>query len=684
MRIKNAVTGIVLLLFFFPLFSFSQTVVFKTVKKSGGNFSSLKTALEAIPQDLVQKNETWTIEIQDEGPYVQDVARIFNKRTDARHQIVVRAASGVTPQIQSFRGVAFQISRASYVTLEGLKFIGERGHGVSVDMSSHVTIKNSIVAGAAYQGITFYRVQSSSIMNSRIYSCNVGIFIVDSAKNQIENNFIYHTFFTGITLGFNASSNLMRNNVLFNNPTGLSIDHSTGVSNQFIYNVMDGGSRGEYFYRIATTIPPQTIFDFNQFNIEQAKLARVGNQEVVSLSQWQLMDQDLQSVEEKRALESLGIDFGVQKVKKSIAKRRGDFSSLQGAVAAMPRNLVAANQAWEIEFEDSETYQEFLSLAPITSPEHTLVIRVKNGQTPRLEALRRDAVMLYGAQYVTIEGLTIAPGAYRGINLSQCRFCVVKKCTIEGVWGAGISIFGGFQNQITENTVRGSAVALELYSYAQANVIKDNIFYRNKAYGITLNSSPMNEISGNILFNNGYFELWISDNGGGTKFIKNILYNEGKWGAVSLENGIPYHAQFDQNIYYVPIGPIGRVGRKEYYSSKGSMFRIFSRKGERSYRMVYTSYPTLGEWQLGTGLDLSSEFKDPQFRSTLLGQEDFRIHPAEPPAPNPPEEESILENNKKDKKEDKEEDKESKDEQNQKDTPQPKKEDKLNQLLRRN
>src|SRR3990167_7807443 len=114
MRIKNAVTGIVLLLFFFPLFSFSQTVVLKTVKKAGGDFSSLKAALEAIPQDLVQKNETWTIEIQDEGPYVQDVARIYNKRTDLQHQIVVRSASGITPKIQSQRGFAFQISRASY------------------------------------------------------------------------------------------------------------------------------------------------------------------------------------------------------------------------------------------------------------------------------------------------------------------------------------------------------------------------------------------------------------------------------------------------------------------------------------------------------------------------------------------------------------------------------------------
>src|SRR3989338_2359374 len=201
MRIKSALGVIVALIFFLPLFSFSETVVLKTVKKSGGDFSSLKTALEAIPQDLVQKNETWTIEIQDEGPYVQDVARIYNKRTDLQHQIVVRGASGVTPKIQSSRGVAFQISRASYVTLEGLKFIGERGHGVSVDTSSNVAIKNSIVAGAGYQGITFYRVQSSSIVNSRIYSCNVGIFIVDSAKNQIENNFIHHTFFTGITLG---------------------------------------------------------------------------------------------------------------------------------------------------------------------------------------------------------------------------------------------------------------------------------------------------------------------------------------------------------------------------------------------------------------------------------------------------------------------------------------------------
>ena len=693
MRIKSAVGVIVALIFFLPLFSFSETVVLKTVKKSGGDFSSLKAALEAIPQDLVWKNETWIIEIQDEGPYVQDVARIYNKRTDAGHQIVVRSASGITPKIQSQRGFAFQISRASYVTLDGLKFVGERGNGVIVDNSSYVTIKNSTIAGAAYQGISFYRVQSSSILNSRIYSCHVGIYSVDSPKNQIDNNLIYHTFYAGVYLGFNSPSTLLQNNVFFNNPTVLSIEDRTGGGNQFIHNVVDGGKRGEYVYRIATNVPPQTVFDFNRISLSHAKLARLRNEDISSLSQWHLQGQDLESIEEEDVIESLGLNFNIQKIKKSIAKRHGDFSSIQEALAAMPRNLVETNQSWEIEFEDSETYFEPIHLSPVTSPEHFLVIRAKNGETPQLEVYRKDAILLSHAQYVTIEGLTINPGAYRGINLTQSRFCTIHHCTVKGVWGAGISVFGGFQNQITENTIQQSSLALELYSYAQANVIKDNIFYRNKAYGITLQSSPMNEISGNILFNNGYFELWISE-GGGTKFLRNIVYNEGKWGGISLENGVPVRAQFNENIYYFPAGPMGRVSHREYYRNH-SMFRIFSRRGQRTFRMVYTYYQTLGESQGGTGLDAASEFKDPQFRSTVLGQEDFRIRPSEENKPQQ-EETPSLEGQAKDQAQEPEPEKVKKDtpEENNssnkvptqtddKQQDKPKKENTLNKILRR-
>ncbi|MBI2645625.1 MAG: right-handed parallel beta-helix repeat-containing protein [Deltaproteobacteria bacterium] len=281
--------------------------MFKTVKKQGGNFSSLGAAVKAIPQDLVSRNESWIIEVQDDGPYIESTV-IISQKTDANHTITIRNQTGKTPVLMPTPySSGFRVRYTKYVTIDGFKIIGQyKANGVFIEGSQYITVQNCTILNSDTEGIVLYGSHNSNIHHNRIYSCRNGIHCYYYSQNNIiENNTIYHQLGNGIVLNRNAKYNQVRRNLLFNNPNAIKIESNTGEGNRFEDNILASGPRSQYLYYFSGNIPFQTLSNFNTLYAPSSKIAFVSGNSYSTLSQWQTTSQDLNSTIQDPLLASL-------------------------------------------------------------------------------------------------------------------------------------------------------------------------------------------------------------------------------------------------------------------------------------------------------------------------------------------------------------------------------------------
>lgn len=147
----------------------------KTVKSSGGDYTTLQAAINACPSDITAAgtNETWEIECYSSVTGSRDIS-ISGKTTDATHYIRIYTPSG-----ERHNGLTggFSIEDANvvhgidiandHVRIEGIRFVHVTGGNGAIRISGaatrNVLIGECIVAGGLYPGIRISSVTGGTI-----------------------------------------------------------------------------------------------------------------------------------------------------------------------------------------------------------------------------------------------------------------------------------------------------------------------------------------------------------------------------------------------------------------------------------------------------------------------------------------------------------------------------------------
>ncbi len=614
--------------------AFASTTVFKTIKKTGGDFRTLQKAIDSIPNDLVAADQSWILEIQDDSLFVEMV--VIEKNTDAGHTITIRSAdSNLHPVLLVQRQVGILVQNTSYVTIDGLRILGYGTGatiGIKYENSDYGTVQNCDALGL-YVGIQTRHSDSVTIRNNDVHSCQFGIYIDEASDNNlVDNNSIYHSVTGGLALS-SATNTRAINNKFFNNAYSLFFSSPIQPGNSFTDNILQAGDETKALFYSENPLPQSFTSNFNVLYAPNATIGLIQYVSFKNLNKWQALGQDQDSSHQNPNLENLNPEMIVTSVRKTVGNANADFETITEALNAVSKNLIGANESWVIEIQDSRTYEEPIDLHDFhTSPSHTLTLRAKEGETPILRSGQWDkTVALLRMKYVTLEGLTIDAGKTTwGIRLWGSSFCTIKKCHIFNAIGSGITLISSHSNVITENRIHHNQRCIELIQNSNRNRIEKNAIYRsNGGCGIYLSSASVNLIRENVLFHHNAAIAFYSDVGTYNKFISNIIVHDLKRIAFSINGPVPGGTLFDFNTIFMPEGAIGSINGR--------------------------FYRTPDEWQ-ALGFDRHSQFTEPKFVSTEEGAEDFTLVPSgggssaslssEPKTDNPAEDKS--ENNKDD------------------------------------
>ncbi len=151
------------------------------------------------------------------------------------------------------------------------------------------------------------------------------------------------------------------------------------------------------------------------------------------------------------------------------------------------------------------TYKESLTIPAKGTASAPIVVRAANGEKPVIEG----SVVISGAAYVTVEGITVTKSPYAGVIISGgSHHITVSNCSVSsnalGIW---IGDQAGTSNLITNNEVynnatHGIAVDRVNCTAGQETVISSNRVYGNGHHGIEIYASYY-IIEGNEVFENG-------------------------------------------------------------------------------------------------------------------------------------------------------------------------------------
>lgn len=251
---------------FFILGLFFSTLAFgadftKTVKPSGGDYTSLEACMNANEQDLTGVG-IMTVEIDGTWSSADTTAvTIHNYTTDATHYINIYTTSAARHQgvysasyyrlYPNTTTIVIDISE-DYVTINGLQFRGYwNGYTIMQIRNNNNTIKNNIFYDNDNgQGIYL----SDGTANTYIYN-NLFYDILDSAlycswNTGITSAYIYNNTFYGCTNGIvngksGSTAPLLKNNLCNGNGT----DYSGTFSASSVNNISEDTTSPNEAYR---------------------------------------------------------------------------------------------------------------------------------------------------------------------------------------------------------------------------------------------------------------------------------------------------------------------------------------------------------------------------------------------------------------------------------------------------
>lgn len=233
-----------ILLFTFVLLAspaWGATQLKKTVKPSGGDYTSLESCMNANEQDLVTADKYFDVEIDGTWSsadttavtihnYTTDATRYINIYTtgDARHTGVYSTIKYRVGPISY--GTALSIG-VQYVTIDGLQILGNtNGDGISVFSNS--VFKNNIIVNLNPNnktGVLIGSSQSTNLINNIIYGWESGIYEYYCNASSFYSNTLGNNT-KGFGDGQSIPASIYKNNIAYNNTTDYTNTASYGAA----------------------------------------------------------------------------------------------------------------------------------------------------------------------------------------------------------------------------------------------------------------------------------------------------------------------------------------------------------------------------------------------------------------------------------------------------------------------
>ena len=209
------------------------TLILKTVKPSGGDYTSLVTALADIPLDFVAADEQWTIEVYKKAGGYAESATVPSATCDATRFLEIKAAAGdeyirhdgsgaFFSAAVGFAGV-LNATTADYLRVLNIGFINTRTAANSRGVQ--ISADNSTIDGV------FARSDATSGASCYLLSNSYGLNITNSLAE-------------GGTIGFDFGNNNVRNGENLTAVKNITSGFSTGTANTTLKNCLyiDSGS----------------------------------------------------------------------------------------------------------------------------------------------------------------------------------------------------------------------------------------------------------------------------------------------------------------------------------------------------------------------------------------------------------------------------------------------------------
>jgi len=172
--------------------------------------------------------------------------------------------------------------------------------------------------------------------------------------------------------------------------------------------------------------------------------------------------------------------------------------------------------------------------------------------------VERSDIVIEGAGY-TVEGSRTYPD--RGICLSGIANVTIKNISIKHFY-YGVWLDSSSNNSISGNTIANNSKGIALYRYSNDNSISGNNI-TNNAYGIWLDSSSSNNISGNNIASNEDDSIWLDSSSNNSISGNNITNNQ--------DNGIMLNSSSNRNSISGNSITNNHYGIGFYYSSSNSV-----------------------------------------------------------------------------------------------------------------
>lgn len=124
----------------------------------------------------------------------------------------------------------------------------------------------------------------------------------------------------------------------------------------------------------------------------------------------------------------------------------GASTSISDAIDEIPKK---PNTHYIIEIQDSEIYQESVTIKKKTKESATLVVRSQDGQQPTIVSSKKKKPVfkIDSSPFVTLQGLILQGGSRQsGVHVAWSDFVTVSDCVVRGTRDAdtpGVYVQGG-------------------------------------------------------------------------------------------------------------------------------------------------------------------------------------------------------------------------------------------------
>lgn len=175
----------------------------KTVKASGGDYTSLQAAINACPSDITAggTNQTWEIECYS-SVTTDNAISVSGKTTDATHYIRIYTPSGERHNGLT-GGYSIDIPNVlpgisidnDYVRVEGIRFTRSAGGSANIHITGAAS-RNVLVGECIFQPTIYGGVRITSVTGGtiKIRNCTIG----DSGS--VDTNLLYASSGSGYTV----------------------------------------------------------------------------------------------------------------------------------------------------------------------------------------------------------------------------------------------------------------------------------------------------------------------------------------------------------------------------------------------------------------------------------------------------------------------------------------------------